>query len=70
MANDAKWMKKEMELSFTPYPGMNFEGLAGEHSLKISGMSFVLPEGYFKIRLAWLTDTPLNSRQMEGWDIV
>ena len=72
MANDAKWMKKEMEMPFTPVPGMSIQGIADEHELKISGMCYVIgEENYLKLRLAWLTDTPLNSKTMInfGWEL-
>jgi hypothetical protein len=69
MSNDAKWMKKEIELPFTPYPGMNFEGITGEQPLKISGMSYMVTEDCFKLRLAWLSDKPLNSKEMIALDI-
>jgi hypothetical protein len=69
MTNDVKWVKKETELPYTPYPGMNFEGIAAEQPLKISGMSYVFPEGYFKLRLAWLSDNPLSSKEMVALDV-
>lgn len=74
MANDTKWVKVEKQLSFVPYPGMNFDGLAGEQSLKISGMSYDTNSGSFKIRLAWLSQDPMMSADMLslgiGWTLV
>ena len=69
MSNDAKWMEKTTELPFTPYPGMNFEGLAGEQPLKISGMSYDVIGNFYKLRLAWLSPDPMMSDEMLklGW---
>lgn len=71
MANDAKWVQQELDLPFTPYPGMDFEGLAGEQPLKISGMSYNVKGSYYKLRLAWLSQDPLDSKQMleYGWEL-
>jgi hypothetical protein len=66
MSNDAKWMEKEVELSFIPYPGMDFEGLADEQPLRISGMVYNVEYDYFKLRLAWLSPDPLDSKVMVG----
>ena len=72
MANDAKWVKREEDLDFTLYPGMNLTGLAKDHELKISGMSFDVPGKFYKLRLAWLTDQPMASKEMVelGWENV
>jgi hypothetical protein len=74
MANDTKWLELEEDLDFVPYPGLSFDGIAGEQSLKISGASYNVKEKYFKVRLAWLTIDPLNSQELLdldiGWSIV
>jgi hypothetical protein len=69
MSNDAKWMERIEDLSFTPYPGMDFTGSVGEQPLRISGMSYDVVDRSFKVRLAWLSHEPLTSAQMVelGW---
>lgn len=74
MANDTKWIKCERDLPFTPYPGMDFEGLAQEQPLRISGMSYDFTKKHMKVRLSWLSSEPLNSDVMVGlevgWELV
>ena len=73
LTNDAKWVMCEQEWDFLAYPGMNIDGLAGEQSLKISGLSYDIKEKTFKLRLAWLSAEPINSSDMfdmnVGWEI-
>ena len=71
MANDTKWMEREDDLPFVPYPGFDFIGLAGDQPLRISGMSYDIPGQFFKIRLAWLSPDPMDSGPMiqNGWKI-
>ena len=74
MTNDTKWLEREQNLSFIPYPGLSFDGLAADQPLKISGMSYDVTKDNFKIRLAWLSQDPLNSAAMMaldvGWKII
>jgi hypothetical protein len=69
MANDTKWLEREQDLPFTPYPGMTLSGLAVDEELKISAMSYDVELDAFKIRLAWLTMQPLTSSQMLALDV-
>jgi hypothetical protein len=73
MANDAKWVMNIRDLSFVPFSGMDFEGLAGEQSLRVSGMSYDVTENFFKVRLAWLSAEPMLSRELIdlniGWEM-
>ena len=69
MANDTKWVEREEDLPFLPYPGFDFVGIAGEQPLRISGMSFHIPNQVFKIRLAWLSSDPLTSKTLIDMDV-
>lgn len=69
MANDTKWLEREEEIPFAPYPGINFEGIAGDQPLKVSGMSYDLKDKIYKVRLAWLSQEPLNSQKMLELDV-
>jgi hypothetical protein len=69
MANDTKWLEREQDLPFTPYPGMTFSGLAVDEELKISAMSYDVELDAFKIRLAWLTMTPPTSDVLLSLDV-
>lgn len=73
MANDTKWLKREDDLDFVPYPGLSFDSLAGDFPLKISGASYDVQGKFFKVRLAWLTSDPFNSKEMLdlniGWEL-
>jgi hypothetical protein len=40
MSWDAKWMEKEVELDFTPFPGLSLDGLVGDETVKINTMSY------------------------------
>jgi hypothetical protein len=73
MSNDCKWLERTQELSFTPYPGMTFDGLAAEQPLKISGMAYDVAGDFFKIRLAWLSAEPMVAADLlalgVGWEV-
>lgn len=69
MTNDVKWMEREEELPFIPYPGHDFTGLAGEQPLRISGMSYDIPGQFFKLRLNWLSSDPLTAQAMMDLDV-
>ena len=71
MSNDAKWMEREENLLFTPYPGTDIDGITGGQALRINGMAYNVAENYFKLRLSWLSPDPLTSAEMVelGWKI-
>lgn len=73
MTNDCKWLEREQDLPFTPYPGLTFDGLAGPQPLKISGMSYDISDNHYKLRLAWLSPDPMDSEPMialnVGWKV-
>lgn len=71
MANDAKWVKKEVDLEFVAYAGMTFENAAEDQPLRVTSVAYDFEEKYFKVRLGWLSPTPLTSSNLLklGWEL-
>lgn len=69
MSNDVKWMEYEMDLSFVPQVGTDIAGISAEQPLRISGLLYDVPGEYVKLRLAWLSPEPMDSKDMlnHGW---
>jgi len=71
MSNDVKWMEREDDIPFAPYPGLGIEGVGGEHQTRVSTMSWDTVNRHIRCRLAWMSDQPLTSAELVklnvGW---
>jgi hypothetical protein len=73
MANDTKWVEREEDLPFFPFHGLDLTGMAADQPLRINSVSYDLPGQFFKIRLSWMSNEPINSKDLvdnHGWKLV
>ena len=76
MGNDTKWVERITELPFFPFHGLDFQGIAADQPLRVNSVLYDITDlenPFFKIRLSWLSQQPLTSKQMVdlgvGWQI-